>query len=63
MKEKVYMIVKPSHPSTYKMSDEQWKEVCKKEGFTAEELSEAVRRNGIGALYSELYVSSLHKDT
>ena len=52
-------LLAPSDPSTYKFTDEEWKEVCKKDGFTAEEIMESSRRNGVWSLWSkDIYVSS-----
>jgi len=58
-------ILGPSDPSTYRYTDDEWAEICKKdgetEGFTLDEMREAIRRNGIARIYSPLYVSSLIK--
>ena len=51
-------ILAPSDPSTFKMTDEQWKEVCKKKEITSVEFMEAVRRNGVDHCWADdIYVS------
>jgi len=53
----------PSDPSTFKYTDEEWAEVCKKDAFTAEEIAESTRRNGIGHIFStDIHVSNAIKD-
>lgn len=57
------MLMSPLDPSTYRYTDEEWAEVSKngnKDGFTAEEIMESSRRNGVWSFFSpEIYVSNV----
>lgn len=52
------ILIPPSHPSTYQYTDEEWKKICKKDGFTAAEIMESARRNGVGRIWS-FYVTGI----
>lgn len=52
-------MIAPADPKDFKMTEAQWAEGKKKDGVTAVELAEAVRRNGIWHCWDdEIYVSS-----
>ena len=63
MTNEMHMVIAPSDPSTYQYTDEEWAEICKQDGFTAEEITESTRRNGFWHMFTtDIYVSSRMKD-
>ena len=56
-------IIGPSDPSTFKCTEEEWAEICKKDALTFEELQEASKRNGYWHIWSpDIYISSRMTD-
>jgi len=53
-------ILNPSESSTYRYTDDEWVEICKKDSFTADEIMESTRRNGAYHYFSpEIHISRI----